>query len=161
MDETDLRERLCQAYKHRARLYYLIFDELRKEVGEEKAKAILKRGIYRRGVEVGQKFARYAPDDMEGLRDAFAVGSDVHQWLFEPEVERCDAEGLDVKHGRCPLKEAWLEDGLSGDETATMCEIAAIVDNGTFEGAGFDFHCDNWKPDGDGCCHLHIRPKKH
>ena len=158
MADEDLRQKLCDAYKHRAILYYLIFDEMRKEVGQEKAKAVMKRAIYRRGVEVGAKFARFAPDDFEGLCNAFAVGSETHRWLFAPEVERCDAEGLDVKHGCCPLKEAWQEIGLSGDEVALMCEIAAVVDNGTFEGAGFAFSADTWRPDGDGCCHLHIRP---
>ena len=160
MSEEGLREQLRAAYKHRALLYYLIFDEMRKEIGQEKATDVMKRAIYRRGLDVGKKFAQYAPDDMEGLREAFAVGSDVHQWLFEPEVERCDAEGLDVKHGRCPLKEAWQEAGLGGDDVATLCEIAAAIDNGTFEGAGFGFSADTWKPGGDGCCHLHIRPRK-
>jgi len=160
MREEELREQLCAAYKHRALLYWHIFDEMRKEIGEAKAKEIMKRGIYRRGLEVGEKFAHYAPDDMAGLREAFAVGSAEHQWLFEPEVERCDAEGLDVTHRRCPLKEAWLEAGLSGEDVATMCEIAATIDSGTFEAAGFEFSCETWKPGGDGCCHLHIRPGK-
>jgi len=158
MSEIDLRERLLHAYKHRALIYYHIFDELRKELGEEKAKAIMQRGIRRRGLEVGTKFARYAPHDMQGLREAFAEGSAVHQWLFEPEVERCDAGGLDVKHGRCPLKEAWQEAGLPDHEVATLCEIAAAIDFGTFASAGFRFECDTWTPGGDGCCHLHIRP---
>ncbi len=118
----------------------------------------MKRAIYRRGTEVGAKYAQYAPADLAGLCEAFAVGSESHRWLFEPEVERCDAEGLDVKHRRCPLKEAWQEMGLSGDEVALMCEIAAVVDNGTFAAAGFRFSAETWKPGGDGCCHLHIRP---
>ena len=41
-----------------------------------------------------------------------------------------------------------------------MCEIAAHVDNGTFEGAGFEFSADTWSPGGEGCCRLHIRPGK-
>ena len=41
---------------------------------------------------------------------------------------------------------------------ATLCRIAAKVDDGTFESAGFRFSADTWKPGGDGCCCLHIRP---
>ena len=43
-------------------------------------------------------------------------------------------------------------------EVAKLCRIAATVDNGTFEGAGFKFHADTWEPGREGCCHLHIRP---
>ena len=31
--------------------------------------------------------------------------------MFEPEVTRADAGGVDIKFHRCPLKEAWLEAG--------------------------------------------------
>ncbi|MFP4055817.1 MAG: L-2-amino-thiazoline-4-carboxylic acid hydrolase [Candidatus Brocadiia bacterium] len=160
MSDEDLRRRLRDAYKHRALLYYHIYDELRQEGGEQKAKAILQRAIARRGRELGAKFAPYAPGDMAGLERAFVHASPVHQWLFEPVVERCDAGGLDVQHRRCPLKEAWQEAGLGDRTVATLCEIAAAVDAGTFEAAGFAFHCDTWTPGGDGCCHLHIRPGK-
>jgi len=36
----------------------------------------------------------------------------------------------------------YLEAGLSEDETVTMLDIAAQVDYGTFEGAGFSFHAE-------------------
>jgi hypothetical protein len=158
MTNEELRERLYAAYAHRGMLYYHIFDELRQEIGAERAKAIMKRAIYARGTVTGQKYARFAPADLEGVRDAFVGNSADDGRMFKPEVERCDAEGLDIKHGDCPLKNAWIEAGLSGDDVATLCEIAAAIDYGTFEGAGFRFACDHWKPGGDGCCHLHIRP---
>jgi hypothetical protein len=41
---------------------------------------------------------------------------------------------------------------------AELCRIAARVDNGLFEGAGFNFHAETWEPGRDGCCHLHLRP---
>ena len=73
---------------------------------------------------------------------------------------RCDAEGLDIKFHRCPLKQAWLDAGLPEEEVATLCRIAAQVDNGMFEAAGFRFHADTYQPGGEGCCFLHIRPGK-
>ena len=141
-------------------MYYYIFDEMRKEIGEEKATEIMTRGIYKRGLEIGQQFAAYGPSDMNGLKDAFLGFVPDDGKMFQPELLRCDAEGIDIQFHRCPLKEAWQEAGLSDDEVAKMCEIAARVDNGTFEGAGFEFSADTWRPGADGCCRLHIRPGK-
>lgn len=36
----------------------------------------------------------------------------------------------------CPLVEAWKAHGVSDEEVDLLCEIAAAVDEGTFEGAG-------------------------
>ena len=55
------------------------------------------------------------------------------------EVLRCDAGGVDIKFHRCPLREAWQEAGLSDEDTAKICAIAARVDNGTFEGPALSF----------------------
>jgi hypothetical protein len=151
---------LYGSFKNRAMMYYHVFPELKEEVGEEKAAEIMKRGIYKRGLEVGSHFAKYGPADLEGLKNAFLAFIPDEGKMFEPELERCDSGGVDIKFHRCPLKEAWQEAGLGDDEVAKMCDIAARVDNGTFEGAGFAFSADAWKPGGDGCCHVHIRPGK-
>ena len=74
MSEQTLREQLYASFKHRGMLYYLIFDELRSEVGEDRAAAILKRAIRKRGETVGQAFAQFGPADLAGLRDAFLAG---------------------------------------------------------------------------------------
>jgi len=160
-NEDDLRQRLYAAYKHRGMIYWHIFTELRDEIGEQRAKAILKRAIYKRGLVTGQKYAPYAPDDLAGLQEAFVGGSADDGRMFNPRVDHLDADGVDITHGTCPLKEAWHDAGLSDADCATMCEIAAAIDSGTFEGAGFDFHCDTWNPASDDtCCHLHIRRRQ-
>ena len=64
MSEDVLREKLYGAFKHRAHLYWLIYDELSKEVGAEKAAEVLRRAIYQRGVAVGAKYAEYGPSDV-------------------------------------------------------------------------------------------------
>lgn len=159
--EDTLRNQLYDSFKNRAILYWRIFEEMREEIGAERAERIMSRAIYQRGVEKGkQKYARFAPGDMEGLKEAFVGGIPDGGRMFQPEVLRCDAEGLDIKFHACPLRDAWQEAGLSGDDVATICRIAARVDNGTFEGAGFEFSADTWQPGGDGCCYLHIRPGK-
>ncbi len=66
--------------------------------------------------------------------------------------------GLDIKFHDCPLRNAWREEGLPDEEIATLCRIAARIDNGTFEAAGFEFSADTWQPGEEGCCYLHIRP---
>lgn len=159
MSETQLRKELVDAFKNRAILYWHIFDELRGELGQERAVAIMKRAIYRRGREKGAKYARFAPRDFAGLRDAFVGGIPDEGRLFDPHVVRCDADGLDVHLERCPLKDAWDELGLDESDKALMCEIAGVIDQGTFEGAGFAFDPNTWQPGRTGCCHLEIRPQ--
>lgn len=158
MSEETLRRQLYDSFKNRARIYYLIFDELRRELGAERAEAILSRAIYRRGVEMGQaKFACFAPSDLVALQAAFLDGIPDNGRMFAPEVLHSEPDAVDIKFHACPLREAWQEQGLSDDEVATLCRMAARVDNGTFEGAGFQFFADTWQPGGDGCCCLHIR----
>ncbi len=162
MSEETLRRQLYESYKNRARIYHLIFDELRDELGAERAEAVLKRAIYRRGVEIGAaKFARFAPGNLAGLKAAFLDGIPDDGRMFQPEVLRSDGEAVDIKFHGCPLREAWQESGLADAEVATLCRIAARIDNGTFEGAGFQFSADTWQPGGEGCCCLHIRRKPH
>ena len=153
-----LREQLRASFKNRAILYYLIYDELRQEVGAERAEQILGRAIYRRGQQIGQQFAELDPSDLAGLKDAFLGVIPDGGRLFEPNVVRCDSEELEIHLESCPLKEAWEELGLSESDRITMCRIAGVIDAGTFEAAGFQFQPDTWQPGRTGCCHLHIRP---
>ncbi len=158
MSEQQLREQLYASFRHRAMLYYLIFDELRQALDQQQATEIMQRAIRRRGEEVGKQFAQFAPNDLGGLRDAFlAVIPDEGQ-MFSASVERCDNEHLDITLHTCPLRDAWKDAGLNDQDVATMCHIAAAIDAGTFEGAGFTFSADTWQPNCEGCCHLHIRP---
>jgi hypothetical protein len=161
MSEETLRRQLYESYKNRARIYHLIFDELRRELGAERAEAVLMRAIYRRGEEIGRaKYGQFAPGDLAGLKAAFLDGIPDGGRMFQPEVLHSDAESLDIKFHACPLRESWQESGLSDAEVATLCRIAARIDNGTFEGAGFQFSADTWESGGEGCCCLHIRRKR-
>jgi hypothetical protein len=157
-EEQDLREQLRGAIKSRAMVYYQVYQELIPEVGQEKAKEILKQAIYKRGLAIGRQFRQHSPDDLEGLKKAFMHFVPDHGGMFDPEVLREDGEHLDIHMAQCPLKEAWQEAGVDDETLATMCEIAGIVDNGTFEGAGFSISGETWKPGRTGCCTLHITP---
>jgi hypothetical protein len=159
MSEEQLRGQLYDSFKNRAMIYYLIYDELRTELGAARAEELLGRAIRRRGEAGGRKkYARFAPDDLAGLKAAFLGGIADDGRMFQPEIVRDDAQGLDVKFHACPLRDAWLEAGLPDEDAAALCRIAARIDYGTFEGAGFKFSADTWQPGGEGCCYLHIRP---
>jgi hypothetical protein len=95
---------------------------------------------------------------MEGLKEAFWANVPDNGKMFEPEVLRCDTTGLDIKMHRCPLQEAWQDANLPAQEIARMCKIAAVIDTGTFEGAGFSFSAETWQPGRQGCCVLKVRP---
>jgi hypothetical protein len=161
MSEDALHRQLYDSFKNRAMVYFYIFDELRMELGAERAEAILKRAIYRRGAEKGkEKYARFGPRDFAGLQAAFLDGIPDEGHMFQPQILRSDAEGVDIKFHACPLREAWQEAGLPDEEVATLCRIAAQIDNGTFEAAGFHFSAETWQPGGSEGCLLHIRPGK-
>lgn len=159
MSSDKLRDELRASFKNRAIFYYRVFEELRTEVGEEQAIAVLKRAIYRRGEEVGRQFRQFAPYDLAGLKAAFLAIIPDEGRMFDPHVERCDSESLVIHLQSCPLKDAWEELGLNDHDKAVMCEIAGEVDRGTFEAAGFSFEPDTWKPGRSGCCHLNVCPK--
>jgi hypothetical protein len=158
MSEETLRQQLYDAFANRAHIYHLLFCQLRSELGADRAAELMGRAIYERGVQNAAKYASLAPRDLEGLRQAFLASLPDGGAMFAPEVVRCDAEGLDIKFHRCPLQQAWRDAGLAPEEVATLCRIAARVDSGLFEAAGFRFHADTYRPGAEGCCFLHVRP---
>ena len=158
MSEETLRRQLYASFANRAHIYHLLFNQLRSELGAERAAEVMGRAIYQRGIQNAARFASFAPRDLEGLGRAFLANLPDDGAMFGPEVVRCDAEGVDIKFHRCPLKQAWLDAGLAPEEVATLCRIAAQVDYGMFEAAGFLFHADTYQPDAEGCCFLHVRP---
>ncbi|UCE31102.1 MAG: L-2-amino-thiazoline-4-carboxylic acid hydrolase [Burkholderiales bacterium] len=154
--EDTLRAQLWASFKNRAMVYYEVYKVLEEEFGAQRAAELLKRAIYRRGCAIGQRFSDLGPGDLAGLEKAFLAFIPDQGRVFEPRVIRSDGEALEIQLGRCPLKEAWLEAGLTDGEVARMCEIAGVVDNGTFEAAGFGFRSETWQPGREGCCHLFI-----
>src|SRR5262245_13395856 len=152
MSAEKLRQQLYNAYANRAHIYHLLFNELLAEFGAAKAAELMGRAIYQRGVQNATKYASFAPRDLDGLRQAFVGNLPDDGAMFAPEVRRGDAEGLDIKFHRCPLRQAWLDAGLPQEEVATLCGIAAQVDRGMFEAAGFQFHAETYQPGSEGCC---------
>ena len=146
-NDEQLRDDLAQsrretraAFENRALMYAYIYDELAAEIGEERATEIMKRAIRRRGVEVGAKYRDAASSgDLAKVACIFCEGSPAGGSLFEPGVEEEPSGGrLVLRMTGCPLVEAWEAAGYDARYIDHLCEIAAEVDHGTFEGAGLE-----------------------
>lgn len=127
------------AFENRALMYYHLFEEMAAEFGRDKATQVMKRAIRRRGVEVGQKYRPAAEQgDLEAVATIFCEGSPCAGALFTPGVEERAEGRIVLRMETCPLVDAWKDAGLSAEEIDLLCEIAAEVDEGTFDGAGLD-----------------------
>lgn len=157
-DEADvLRRQLVGVLKSRALAYAAIYDEVAAELGDAaKAEALMKRAIYARGAAMGKGLAKFAPDDVGGLCDAFLAVLPDEGKPFRPEVSERAADAVTIRFHACPTKEAWLEAGFPPERVATLCRIAGAIDNGTFESAGFALDATTWRPGEQGCCVLRI-----
>ena len=147
---------LMKELKNRARIYVHIYRELSKEVGQEKAIAILKRALYARGREKGlQLSAKIGEPNLHELAVAFMEGQ-ADMDAFGHEIVQEHSDYVLLRLNRCPLVDAWKEAGLTPDEQKTMCDIASQVDFGKFETAGYQlkFRCRI----ADACksCDLHV-----
>ena len=151
-------ENLQAAFVMRAVAYAHMFDVLRENFGAERAVSLLGEATRRMGVAMGAKFADLGPDDLAGLKDRFLAGILEGDTLFQPEVTRCDAERLEIRFHRCPLKEAWQAMGRDGEDLALLCKAGGAIDGGLFGAAGFTFKGETWTPGKEGCCRLIVEP---
>lgn len=142
--------------KNRARIYHLIYKELSKEVGEERAVAILKRAIYERGKEKGVQLAKKIGEpDIKKLAEAFVEGKEEID-AFGHEVVEIDENHALLRLNQCPLVEAWNEMGLSSEDQKTMCDFAYQVDFGKFEAAGYKLKFNCRIAEGSTTCDLRV-----
>jgi hypothetical protein len=127
------------AFENRALMYAYLYEEMEGELGPDRATELMKRAIHRRGLEVGRRYrpAVYA-GDLDEVARIFCETSPCGGELFEPGVEARDDDRVVLRMTACPLLDAWKAAGLDVDEIEHMCEIAAAVDEGTFEEAGLD-----------------------
>lgn len=139
-------------------LYYYIFDEMRKELGKERAKEMFVRGIRRRGTDIGLKYAEAAESgDFARVAQIFKTDSPCEGELFEPAVLEVDERGCTLTMSACPLVDAWRDLGLDDDEVALMCQMAAQIDFATFESAGLELHMNETIGEGHKMCKLVLR----
>lgn len=151
------------SFENRALMYAYLYDELEAELGAERATEIMKRAIFRRGLEVGQRYREAAQaGDLAEVARLFVEGSPAEGAFFEPGVEEISAEGdrVVLRMTACPLKDTWRDAGYSAEKVDLLCEIAAAVDEGTFEGAGLDLRfLDRQACAGSERCLLELLPR--
>ena len=143
MDMNEHMAALSKELKNRAQIYVHIYFELSKEIGQERAVAILKRALYARGREKGlQLSARIGAPNLHELAVAFMEGQ-ADMDAFGHEIVQEHSDYVLLRLNRCPLVDAWREMGLSPDEQKILCDIAYQVDFGKFETAGYhlQFSC--------------------
>jgi hypothetical protein len=161
MSESERAENLSRelesAFRNRADLYRLFYEELATDLGPEKAEAIMERVVEKRGREVAQAaFGRFGPNDARAIGEAFLAISPDAGKMYPTDVERTDTS-IAFRVKRCPLKDAWVEAGVGEEKLATLCRIAGAFDRGLFEATGVRFDNVTWTPGhGDGCCHIRL-----
>jgi predicted ArsR family transcriptional regulator len=127
------------AFENRALMYAAIYDELAADIGEERAAAIMKRAIRKRGLDVGLKYREAAAaGDLEEVGRLFVEGSPAGGSLFTPGVEERGDDVIILRMTSCPIVDAWRAGGRTDEEVDLLCGIAAAVDEGTFESAGLE-----------------------
>jgi hypothetical protein len=147
---------LTKELKNRAQIYVHIYRELSKEVGQEKAIAILKRALYARGREKGlQLSARIGEPNLHELALAFMEGQ-ADMDAFGHEIVQEHSDYVLLRLNRCPLVDAWKEAGLTPDEQKIMCDLAYQVDFGKFETAGYRLEFKCRVADACDSCDLHV-----
>jgi hypothetical protein len=170
--EKELQEALSRSeaetrasFENRALMYAYIYEELEAELGAEQAQRLMKRAIFRRGLEVGERYRAAAQEgDLAEVARLFVEGSPAGGAFFEPGVEEASAEGdrIVLRMTSCPLKDAWRDAGYDAEKVDLLCEIAAAVDEGTFEGAGLDLRfLDRQACPGSEKCLLELRLRGH
>lgn len=127
------------SFENRALLYRHLFDVLAEEFGSDRAAVLMKRAIRRRGVEIGTAYHdAVEAGELAEVARYFCATSPCAGALFEPELVSLEDDVLVLRMSSCPLVDAWRASGLPESEVDLMCEIAADVDFGTFEGAGLE-----------------------
>ncbi len=117
------------AFKNRGVLYRLFFEEISKEIGDEKATTIMQKAIYRWGSAKSDRYREFFENkDFRGIAKEFIKTSVCKGELFKPSINKADDHSAVVDMERCPLVEAWQEMGLSQTEIEKMCEIANATD---------------------------------
>lgn len=158
MDAAKLKRELDDAYKARARLYRAILDELTAEIGAERAEAVLGRAIEKRGAAAGTAlFGALKKPTAKDVADRFLAVSPADGTLYpHTREDRDDTNAVKVKVHRCPLQDAWREDGASDAEIERLCRISGRFDTGCFGASGVAFEATTWTPGSTGCCTLFL-----
>lgn len=156
-----LSRELDAAFRNRADLYRLIYEEMEAEHGPDAAEDMLTRAVERRGREVAAAaFSSFGPNQARAIGEAFLAVSPDGGNMYPTDVERGERH-IAFRVKRCPLKDAWVVAGVGEERLTTLCRIAGAFDRGLFEATGIRFENTTWSPGhGDGCCHIRLTDRE-
>lgn len=144
------------ATKARAKAYYFIFEEFANEIGEEKAKEIFSKAIYKFGIDKSKTFSNDAKKSAKKFGEEF-VSNPISNKVFKQTFIEGNNDYAKIEMKNCPLVEMWKEMRLSKEKISLMCDIAHMVDFGKTETAGYKLKFNSRIADGDDCCLLEIQ----
>jgi hypothetical protein len=101
-NQESLRRELEEAFQNRAHLYRLLLEELEFELGPDRAEAVMRRVLQRRGQEVARVLFLDLPTDAVTLGDRFLSVSPDQGRMYPYDAER-DAGWMAIRVHRCPL----------------------------------------------------------
>lgn len=159
-----LAAELRASFMARGRLYWDMYVTLREALGPAEAERLLSAAVERRGAAAGAGLFAGALPPGAGPREVaetfLTVASPDWGRLFPHAVEARDDGAVRVRVLRCPLKDAWAEDGRTPEEVALLCRIAGRADHGVFgaASAACRFSAETWTPGREGCCVLVLEP---
>ena len=117
MTENEMRQHLVDAIKARALFYYAFYKEFSAEIGPERTAEIMKRAIYKRGVEIGKPFKEFGPGEHGRAEGCVPRPRPRARGHVQPELRNAATDaGVDIELTTCPLKDAWQEAGLTDAE---------------------------------------------
>ncbi len=143
--------------KRLASLYLHFYQDLVKELGEEKAKEITQRVIKKYGEESGIE-TRKTIEKM-GLnpeKENFSKGSDLPSMGWKTEKKNYPDGRCNTKITYCPFAEFWIEKGAE-----KFGRLYCFVDQAKYSGFNPKLECLHEKNvlDGDPYCELAIKKK--
>jgi hypothetical protein len=151
-----LRRELEEAFRSRGHLYRVLLEELESELGLDRATAVMRRALVRRGEEVAMGLFQDTPPDPIAVGDRFLSVSPDNGRLYPHEIKK-NGDTIEVRVHRCPLKDSWFASGLSPERIAVLCKLAGSFDKGLFEAAGVAFSNQTWSQErGGGCCWIKL-----
>jgi len=149
------------ANKNRAIIYWHIYSTLKSEFGEERATELMKKAIYKRGLDNAKNFPQSAHEgDLTAVAETFIGKMDKELDVFSRDIVDVSENEARLRLNACVLVDAWRDYGLSNEDISKMCDIASAIDFGNYESIGYELRFDSRIADGDKCCILHLRKNK-
>ena len=130
-----LRRELEEAFAGRAHLYREMLDGLEAELGAERAEALMRKVLEKRGAAAaGQLFKGCAATPQAVGARFLSVSPDGGRMY--PHSVADDGAALHVKVARCPLKDAWVGAGLAASAGRAALRHRGRVRQGPVRGGG-------------------------